>query len=158
MDFSKFDQQVNLDQLKEDAKEAAKNGGGNYPEIEDGTYIGKFEKLEIGETKDGRPMFKAMFRITEGDHEKSCLFMNRVIYGTKNDASMIGSVSGFLSKLEAEDEDGNSIDTSFQSYSQFNDMIMDVAEAIDEMGLEYEVEYKKDAFNNISINEVFDAE
>ena len=158
MDFSKFDQRVNLDQLKEDAKEAAKNGGGNYPEIEDGTYIGKFEKLEIGETKDGRPMFKAMFRITEGDHEKSCLFMNRVIYGTKNDASMIGSVSGFLSKLEAEDEDGNSIDTSFQSYSQFNDMIMDVAEAIDEMGLEYEVEYKKDAFNNISINEVFDAE
>ena len=158
MDFSKFDQQVNLDQLKEDAKEAAKNGGGNYPEIEDGTYIGKFEKLEIGETKDGRPMFKAMFRITEGDHEKSCLFMNRVIYGTKNDASMIGSVSGFLSKLEAEDEDGNPIDTSFQSYSQFNDMVMDVAEAIDEMGLEYEVEYKKDAFNNIAINEVFDAE
>lgn len=84
--------------------------------------------------------------------------MNRVIYGTKNDASMIGSVSGFLSNLEAEDVDGNPIDTSFHSYSQFDEMIMDVAEAIDEMGLEYEIEYKKDAFNNISINEVFDAE
>ena len=84
--------------------------------------------------------------------------MNRVIYGTKNDASMIGSVSGFLNNLEAEDEDGNPIDTSFKSYSQFDEMIMDVAEAIDDMGLEYEIEYKKDAFNNISINEVFDAE
>lgn len=158
MDFSKFDEQVDLDQLQKDAEEAAKNGTGDYPEIEDGTYIGKFEKLELGETKDHRPMFKAMFRITEGDHKKSCLFMNRVIYGTKNDASMIGSVSGFLNNLEAEDEDGNPIDTSFKSYSQFDEMIMDVAEAIDDMGLEYEIEYKKDAFNNISINEVFDAE
>lgn len=158
MDFSKFDKQVDLDQLKKDAEEAAKNGAGSYPEIEDGNYIGKFEKLEIGETKDGRPMFKAMFRITEGEHAKSCLFMNRVIYGTKNDASMIGSVSGFLANLEAVDENGEDIDVSFQSYAQFNDMIMDVAEAIDEMGLEYEIEYKKDAFNNISIVEVFDAE
>lgn len=158
MDFSKFDKQVNLDQLKEDAKEAAANGGGGYPEIEDGTYIGKFEKLELGETKDGRPMFKAMFRITEGNHKKSCLFMNRVIYGTKNDASMIGSVSGFLAKLEAVDVDGERIDTSFDSYSQFDEMIMDIAEAIDDMGLEYEVEYEKDAFNNISITDVFDAD
>lgn len=158
MDFSRFDEQVNLDQLKADAAEVAKNGMGDYPEIEDGTYIGIFEKLELGETKDHRPMFKAMFRITEGEHKRSCLFMNRVIYGTKNDGSMIGSVSGFLSKLEAEDEDGNPIDTLFESYEQFNEMIMDVAEAIDDMGLEYEIEYKKDAFNNISINEVFDAE
>lgn len=158
MDWSKFDKQVDLDKLKKDAEEAAANGGGDYPEIEDGTYVGKFEKLELGETKDGRPMFKAMFRITEGSHKKSCLFMNRVIYGTKNDASMIGSVSGFLTKLEAVDVDGESIDTSFESYNQFAEMIMDIAEAIDDMGLEYEVEYKKDAFNNITITDVFDAE
>jgi hypothetical protein len=158
MDFSKFDEQVDLNKLQKDAEEAAKNGMGEYPEIEDGTYTGKFEKLELGETKDGRPMFKAMFRITEGEHKKSCLFMNRVIYGTKNDANMIASVSGFLYKLEAEDENGTPIDTSFHSYAQFADMILDVAEAIEDMGLEYEIEYKKDAFNNISIVEVFDAE
>lgn len=158
MDFSKFDEQVNLDQLKADAAEAAKNGMGDYPEIEDGTYVGRFEKLELGETKDGRPMFKAMFRITEGEHAKSCLFMNRVIYGTKNDANMIGSVCGFLNNLDACNEEGIPIDTSFESYSQFNDLIMDVAEAIDDMGLEYEIEYVKDAFNNISIKEVFDPE
>ena len=158
MDFSKFDKQVDLDQLQKDAEEAAKNGMGDYPEIEDGTYIGKFEKLELGETKDGRPMFKAMFRITEGVHKKSCLFMNRVVYGTKNDSSMIGSVVGFLDKLDAYDIDGERIDISFKSYSQFSEMIMDVAEAIDDMGLEYEISYKKDAFNNISIEEVFDPE
>lgn len=157
MDFSKFDEKVDKEQLAKDVEEASKNGGfGEYPEIEDGTYVGKFEKLEIGETKDHRPMFKAMFRITEGDHKKSCLFMNRVIYGTKNDAAMIASVVGFLSKLEAEDIDGNPYDTSFKSYSEFNELIMDIAEAIDEMGLEYEVAYEKDAFNNISITDVLD--
>lgn len=156
MNFEKFDKQVDVKQLASDAAEAAKNGMGDYPEIEDGVYVGKFEKLEIGETKDGRPMFKAMFRITEGDHKKSCLFMNRVIYGTKNDAAMIGSVVGFLNKLDAEDEDGNPYDTSFKSYSQFADLVMDIAEAIDEMELEYEIEYEKDAFNNISINDVLD--
>ena len=61
-------------------------------------------------------------------------------------------------KLEAEDVNGKRIDTAFESYSQFAEMIMDVAEAIDEMGLEYEIDYQKDAFNNISIEEVFDPE
>jgi hypothetical protein len=71
---------------------------------------------------------------------------------------MIGSVSGFLAKLEAVDVNGELIDTSFESYSQFAEMIMDVAEAIDDMDLEYEVDYKKDAFNNITITDVFDAD
>lgn len=152
MDFSKFDEQVNLDQLKADAAEAAKNGVGDYPEVPDGTYVVAIESMELGETKDHRPMFKAMFRILEGDHKKQCLFMNRVVYGTKNDANMIGSVVGFLEKLESEVQP-----IVFESYSQFADLILDIMEDIDGV-LEYEVDYKKDAFNNVSINEVFEVE
>lgn len=152
MDFSKFDEQVNLEQLKKDASEAAENGIGDYPEVEDGTYNVKIESMELGETKDGRPMFKAMFRILDGNFKKSCLFMNRVIYGTKNDASMIGSVIGFLKNLDSEVQP-----IVFESYAQFADLILDVMEDIDG-ALEYEIEYKKDAFNNISIKEVFDVE
>ena len=152
MDFSKFDEQVNLDQLKADAAEAAKNGVGDYPEVEDGEYIVKVESMELGETKDGRPMFKAMFRITEGDFNKQCLFMNRVVYGTKNDASMIGSVIGFLQNLDSEVQP-----IVFESYSQLADLILDIMEDIDGV-LEYKVEYKKDAFNNVSIKEVYEVE
>lgn len=155
IDFSKFDQQVNTQQLAADAAEAAKNGGG-YAKIPDGEYDTTIEKMEIGETKDGRPMFKVMFRIIEGEHKKSCLFMNRVIYGTKNDPLMIASVVGFLAKLEAQDEDGNPIICDFQSYSQFNDLILDIMEAIEADGLGYTVEYKEDDFNSISIKEVFE--
>lgn len=152
MDFSKFDEQVNLDQLKKDAEEIVKNGGtGDYPEIEAGRYHGKFEKIELGETKDGRPMMKAMFRITEGDRKKSCLFMNRVLYGTKNDANMIASTVGWLETLEPSDEVGPVV---FNSFSQFNDLLLDIAEDIAE--LEYSVEYDPNKFNNITVVEVFE--
>ena len=114
--------------------------------------MGKFEKLEVGETKDGRPMLKAQFRITEGEFNKSCLFMNRVLYGTKNDASMIASAVGFLIKLEPSDDVGP---VEFDSYSQFADLVLDIMEDIDG-SLEYEVYYDPKAFNNISIEEVFE--
>lgn len=152
MDFSKFDEQVNLDQLKKDAEEIVKNGGaGDYPEIEAGRYHGKFEKIELGETKDHRPMMKAMFRITEGAHKKACLFMNRVLYGTKNDANMIASTVGWLETLEPSEDVGPVV---FNSFSQFNDLLLDIAEDIAE--LEYSVEYDPDKFNNITIVEVFE--
>lgn len=152
MDFSKFDQQIDLDQLKKDTEEIKKNGGtGEFPEIEDGTYHGKIEKLEIGETRDKRPMLKVQFRITEGNHKKSCLFMNRVLFGTKNDANMIASALGWLETLEPSEDIGPII---FESYSQFNDLVLDIAEDIAE--LEYDVEYDPDAFNNISIAEIYD--
>ncbi len=151
MDFSKFDNEVDFDALQKGIEEAKENGGvGDYPEIEKGEYTGKIEKLEVGETKDHRPMLKAMFRITEGEHKKACLFMNRVLYGTKNDANMIASAIGWLESLEPSED----IIVEFKSYSQFADLVLDIAEDISE--LEYSVKYDKDAFNNISIVDVFE--
>lgn len=152
MDFSKFDEQVDLEKLKADAEEIVKNGGtGDYPEIEAGKYHGKFEKLEIGETKDHRPMLKAMFRITDAPHKNACLFLNRVIYGTKNDANMIASALGWLETLEPSEDVGPLV---FNSYAQFNDLVLDIAEDIAE--LEYDVSYDPDLFNSISVEEVYE--
>ena len=151
-DFSKFDKQIDLAQLRKEAEEIKKNGGtGEYPEIEEGIYRGKFEKLEVGTTKDGRPMLRAMFRITEGRHKKQCLFMNRVLFGTKNDANMIASAEGWLESLEPSEDVG---DVIFKGYSEFADLVMDIAEDISE--LEYDVEYDPDAFNSITIEEVYE--
>lgn len=156
IDFSKFDQQVDTNALKADIKEAEKNGGGAYKEVPAGTYVGKFDKLEIGATKDGRPMLKAQFRIMEGEYKNSCVFMNRVLFGTTNDANMIASAVGFLNTLEACDEDGELITVEFNSYSQFNDLVMDIMESIDADQLGYEIEYNPNAFNNISIETVIE--
>lgn len=150
--WSKFNEQVDLQSLKAEKEEIKKNGGtGDYPEIEEGTYRGKFEKLEIRATKDGRPMLSAMFRITDGSHKKACLFMNRVLFGTKNDANMIASAEGWLETLEPSEDIGPVI---FENYDQFEELVLDIAEDIAE--LEYDVYYDPEAFNNISIEEVYE--
>ena len=77
--------------------------------------------------------------------------MNRVLYGTKNDANMISSVIGWLEKLEA------GIDLEFKNYSQFADLVLDIFEEVAD-AVELDVAYDPDAFNSISIEEVFDAE
>ena len=147
--FDSFDQQVNLDQLKTDMQEAIKNGGA-YAETPAGEYFGKVEKLEVGTTKDGRPMLKLQFRISDGDQKNRCVFMNRVLYGTKNDANMIASAVGFLESLCPSED----ITVDFQGYSQFADLVLDVHEDI--ASCIYKIDYDPDAFNTIHIIECTD--
>ena len=153
MDFLKFDAKVDLEGLQKDVKEAEANGyDGDYPEVPKGKYEVSFEKIEMKATKkDGRPMLSVMARILEGEYKKQCVFMNRVLFGTKNDANMINSAVGWLKSL------GTNVDVSFESYSQFDDLVMDIAEAMDG-NLEHVIEYNPDKFNTISIVDVFEVE
>ena len=155
MDFTKFDAKVDLEGLQKDVKEAEKNGSsGDYPEVPKGKYEVAFEKIEIKGTKaepKGRPMLSAMARILDGEYKKQCVFLNRVLFGTKNDANMINSAVGWLKSL------GTNVDVVFESYSQFDSLVMDIAEAVDKK-LEYVIEYDPKAFNTISIKEVFEVE
>lgn len=157
IDFSKFDEQVNKDQLQKDIAEAAENGGG-YREVTRGTYTVALENLEVGATKDGRPMLKGMFRIkgdedgNKCDFNNSCLFYNRVLFGTKNDGNMIASAIGFIKTLEPSEDVGEIV---FDSYSQFADLVLDVAEDVAD-ALEYVVDYDPDAFNSISIQDAYE--
>lgn len=154
MDFSAFDKQVNIEQLKNDAAEIKKNGGtGDFPELPVGIYIIKLDKLELGTTKDKRPMMRGQFSIVEGEYKKRKIFINRVVYGTKNDANMIANVLSFLESLAPSEDIGPFI---FTGYAALAELIMDVAE--DVADLTYEAEYDADAFNPISIKEVFEEE
>lgn len=147
IDFSKWDNQVNEDMAKA-VEEAKNNPQQSSKEVPAGKYTVKIEKMEIAATKDGRPMFKVQCRILDGEFKKWCLFMNRVIAGTKNDANMIASVIGWLEKLEP------SMAVEFKSYSQFADLVLDIFEEVAD-AIELEVDYDPEAFNSISIEEVF---
>ena len=164
IDFSKFDATINEAELAKQLEEAKNNPQGDGIETPAGNYIAKIEKMEIAATKDGRPMFKVQLRVIEAGEEatdevneylshfknkKPCLFMNRVIYGTKNDANMIQSVIGWLEKLEA------GFVLEFKNYSQFADLVLDIFEEVAD-AVELDVNYDPKAFNSISITEVFD--
>ncbi len=149
--FEKFDQAINGEDMAKQIEEAKNNPQQSDKQVEAGNYTVKIEKMEIAATKDGRPMFKVQCRILDGDFKKWCLFMNRVIYGTKNDAGMISSVIGWLEKLEP------SVDVEFKNYTQFSELVLDIFEEVAD-AVELDVAYDPDAFNSISITEVFDAE
>ena len=151
MDFSKFDATINEADLAKQLEEAKNNSTQSDKEVPAGNYTVKIEKMELGATKDGRPMFKVQCRILEGEFKKWCLFMNRVVYGTKNDANMISSVIGWLQKLEP------SMTVEFKNYSQFSELVLDIFEEVAD-AVELDVAYDPNAFNSISIEEVFDAE
>ena len=153
MDFAKIDRSVDLKGLQADVEEAKKNGGGDFPTIPAGKYEVRLESMEIKGTKadPNRPMLAVSFKILTGEYKNQRLFMNRVLYGTKNDGNMIKSAVGWLDTLES------GVAVSFEGYKQFNQLVMDVAEAIDG-ALEYAVEYDPDQFNSIKIVEVFEIE
>lgn len=158
--FDKFDKEIDLKKIEQQKKEAAEQG--SFEEVPAGKYIAKIENMELGMTKkDNRPMFKIQMRLVEGcgdmeekflskyKKKKPCIFMNRVIYGTKNDGGMISSVETFLNKL------GLDQTFVFSGYERFANDIADAAEACE--SLEFEVEYDDSKFNSISVTDVFDA-
>ena len=159
IDFSKFDKAVDTKAIEE-----AKANPPKGKDTPAGEYIAKFEKLELTETKDHRPMVKVQLRVVEAGEsasdevieylshfkdKKPCLFMNRVIYGTKNDPAMIASILGWLDTLQTETL------PEFISYSQFADNLLDIFEEVADT-VELAVSYDPDAFNSIEVNEVFD--
>lgn len=152
-DFSKIDRTVDLKGLQADVEEAKKNSGGDFPTIPAGKYEVRVETLEVKGTKadPNRPMLAVSFKILSGEFKNQRLFMNRVLYGTKNDKNMIASAIGFLEKLDS------GVPISFNGYEPFRQLVLDVAEAIDEK-LEYAVDYDDSRFNSITIDEVFEVE
>ena len=150
IDFDKINRSVDLEGLRKDVENASENGTGDFPTIPAGKYEVALVSLEIkGTKKDNRPMLAASFKILSGEYKNQRLFMNRVIYGTKDDGRMIKSAVGWLNTLDS------GVDVAFQDYKQFADLVMDVAEAIDGK-IEYAVEYDDSQFNSIKITEVFD--
>ena len=86
IDFDKIDKSVDLEGLRKDVEEASANGTGDFPTIPAGKYEVALVSLEIkGTKKDNRPMLAASFKILSGEYKNQRLFMNRVLYGTKND-------------------------------------------------------------------------
>lgn len=153
IDFDKINRSVDLEGLRKDVENASANGTGDFPTIPAGKYEVALASMEIKGTKadPNRPMLAVSFKILTGEYKNQRIFMNRVLLGTKNDANMIKSAEGWLTSLDS------GVSTVFEDYKQFNQVVLDVAEAIDGK-LEYAVDYDPDRFNSISIEEVFEVE
>lgn len=146
--WDKFNKAVDLKGLQEDVKNA--DGSTEYSEIPKGKYEVELVSLEQKLSKSaGNPMIAMSFRILSGDYKNQRLFENKPIFGTKNDGRMIKSIISFLDNLDS------GVVLEFHDYEQFEDVVLDVFEAIDGT-LNYAVNYDPDAFFKISVDEVFE--
>lgn len=146
--FTKFDKEFDVKGLKEDLKNVSNNSA-DYKEVPFGTYEVKVEKLELVESKTGKPMVSCWMRILEGEFKNSILFMNQVIHT----AFGIHMANEFLRSL------GSSQEVKFENFSQYHDLILNIHEAVDET-YEYAVEYGETnkGFKTFKIVEVFEVE
>lgn len=148
--FDKWNKEIDVEGLQKDVEEADRNGGQvEYKEVPVGDYEVKINKMELKESKNGDPMVSIWFKIIAGEFENNMLFMNQVI----TQGFQISIMNRFLKSLEAVDDDA----VEFKNYSQYNDLILDIFEAVE--NLEFNLSYTKNkkGYNQFKVNEVYDA-
>ena len=145
--WEKFDKSIDTKGLKKDVKEAQENGG-NYEEVPYGTYEVKVEKIEMRESKNGDPMVTIWFKIIAGKFKDSIIFYNQVI----NKGFQIHLCDELLRSLDT------GVNVEFDTYAQYNEVLMDVGEG--SQNLEYALEYgeNKKGYPTYKITDVFEAE
>ena len=145
--FEKWNKSVDMEGLKNDINEADQ-GNRDFNEVPKGTYEVKINKMELKESSKGDPMLSIWFKIIAGDYKGQMIFMNQVI----RQGFQISIAKRFLLSLDAVDE----YEVTFEDYSQFNQLVLDVFEGAGE--LEYLLEYgqNKNGFNTFKIMEVYE--
>ena len=98
IDFKKFNQEFPAEQVKKQMKDAETNSG---PDLPDGEYKFKLDKMELTQSQKQQIMIKAQFRIKAGNHQNKCIFVNKVMTGTKNDGFMMLKAKEFLESLDS---------------------------------------------------------
>lgn len=156
IDFEKFNKMVDNKELKKQMDAAPE-----YDDVPKGKYLCDIDKMEIKETKSGdKLMFSVQLGIKETidapkKQDKRKIFFNRVICGNKttdkwNDGVAIKGVVSWIEKLL---DEGDTLE--FKNYSQFAEEVLDIYQDICPQ-IEVQVSYDPDAFNPVTIEEVFD--
>lgn len=147
--WDKFDEEFDVEELQDEVKDAAKNSGGDFQEVPLGNYEVKVDKMELTKSKKGDPMVTIWFKIVEGKFKNSLIFYNQII----PQPFQIHLNNEMLRSLDS------GLDVEFESFKQYGNLILDIAEEIDG-NLEFELEYgeNKKGYNTYKIKDVFEVE
>lgn len=129
--WSKFDKTIDAEGLKKDI-EAAAEGNMDFKEVPEGQYEVKITKMEPTTSKKGSPMLSIWFKVLSGEYEGSLIFYNQVL----SQGFGIHNANEFMRSFDS------GIDVEWKSMSQYADLILDIAEAVDGK-LEFALDYSK---------------
>lgn len=148
--WDKFNDAYDVKNLADEVAEAEANGEtGGFEEVPHGTYDVEINKMELKPSKNNNPMLSVWFKVLAGDEKGRLIFMNQVV----TQKFQVHICNDFLRSLDS------GIDVKFVDFGQYEQLIMDIHEAIDgklEYGLKYGV--TKKGFNTFEITDVYEAE
>lgn len=152
--WDEFDKNIDTQGLQEDVEKAAE--GGNHQKPDTGVYVVGLDSMELVKSKAGNPMIKAAFTIKEGKFKKRKIFYNQTIhtgYGLKLHNELLRAMD--LDCVIEIEEDGKKL---FQNFKQYGQLMLDVAEEVEEVGLTFELKYTNggDSFDDFEITDVFE--
>lgn len=132
IDLTKFDQQTDLAGLQKDIENADDN---DYKEIPLGAYEVSIDKIEVTETKKAppRPMVSIWYTIEDGEYKNSKIFQNQLI----SEGWQIKSICRFLKEFKLIEPES----IKFESYVQFNNLLLDLHEIADEGQYTFQLNY-----------------
>lgn len=140
--WEKFDKEIDDETRKQ--IEAAENT--EFVEVPHGDYEVKISNMELKLSKNGNPMLTIWFKIVSGDYKNNLVFMNQVL----NTPFQISIANKMLRSLAPFKE------ITFEKYSQYADLIMDIFEEIDGK-FEYALKYgEKKGYNTFEIIDIFE--
>lgn len=147
--WDKFDEEFDVEGLKDEVKDAAKGKGGDFKEVPLGEYEVKVDKMELTKSKAGDPMVTIWFKIVEGKFKNSLIFYNQII----PQGFQLHLANELLRSLDS------GLKVEFETFKQYGNLILDIGEEIDGR-LEYELEYgeNKKGYNTYKIKDVFELE
>lgn len=152
IDFSRFDTEENLKQIREDANKVF---DGEFEEVPPGTYEVALSKLELTESKKGNLMVEVWYTILSGDYENQKLFQYQVV----SDGKKVNILKPLLEKL-SDDE----IDVTFTTYAKYAELLDEIMEFSEDNNLEYSLKYDEkvskdgNTYKTFKILEVFEGE
>lgn len=149
MDYKKFNNMFDVEGLKKDMEEAGNNKG-EFKEVPVGDYEVVLEKLELTETKDGKPMLSCWMKILVGEYTNSRLFYNQVL----NNGFGLYKAKQWLLSLESGEE------VEFDNFEQFAiavDKVFNSATTKHEYLVELSQTVSKGkTYNNYQVKKVYD--
>ena len=150
IDYSKWDNKYKVS--SDDVKSIEKNNKKDFDKVPYGQYEVSIKKLELISNSNDDPMVVCWFKILDGKYKNSMIFMNQVV----SQGFQIHLANEFLRSI-ADGPDAPTI--TFESYSQYAQLIMDVAEYIDGK-FEYALNYGQTpkGYDTFEIKEIFELE
>lgn len=147
--WEKWDKKIDTAGLKGDVTKAAENKQ-EFKDVPKGKYEVKVTKLELkASKKSDEPMLSCWMKVITGSYKGQYIFYNQML----TTGFGIHAGNEFLRSLES------GVEIKFDNFRQYNEMLMDIVEAVEAEQLEYVLDYGENnkGFKTFKIEDVFTA-